>query len=115
MAWLKLQRWVRKIGARQHLPIFLFAFYGLLFVGAGFWTSQSRAAAPAGITSGSETAAQFVGSRKCAECHPREHAEWQSSQHAVAMQEANDKTVFGRFDGSTFSHGGVTSSLYRKG
>jgi Flp pilus assembly protein TadD len=48
------------------------------------------------------------------QCHPREHKEWQTSQHASAMQEANDKTVLGRFDGSTFSHGGVTSTFFKK-
>ena len=47
-------------------------------------------------------------------CHAREHGEWQSSQHATAMQHATDKTVLGRFDGSTFSHGGVTSTFYKK-
>ena len=30
------------------------------------------------------------------------------------MQEATDETVLGRFDGSTFSHGGVTSTFFKK-
>ena len=62
----------------------------------------------------STTTAQFVGSRSCAQCHQREYTEWQSSQHAVAMQEANDKSVLGDFSGATFSHGGVTSTFYKK-
>ena len=62
----------------------------------------------------STTTAQFIGSRSCAQCHQREYTEWQSSQHAVAMQEANDKTVLGDFSGATFSHGGVTSTFYKK-
>jgi predicted CXXCH cytochrome family protein len=87
--------------------------YGLLFVSVGFWTAESRATPPASTSA--DAVAEFVGSAKCADCHSREHAEWQSSQHAVAMQAANDKTVLGRFDGSTFSHYGATSTLFRKG
>ena len=30
------------------------------------------------------------------------------------MQEANDKSVLGDFTGATFSHGGVTSTFYKK-
>ena len=30
------------------------------------------------------------------------------------MQAANDKTVLGDFSGATFSHGGVTSTFYKK-
>jgi hypothetical protein len=29
------------------------------------------------------------------------------------MQETSDTTVLGRFDGSTFSHGGVTSTFFK--
>ena len=43
--------------------------------------------------------ANFVGSNQCAQCHATEHKDWLSSQHAVAMQEATEQTVLGRFDG----------------
>ena len=112
-AQLKLLQQVWRIIPRWRLAILLFT-YGLLSVSVGVWTSQSRATPPASISASPDAAADFVGSAKCADCHPREHAEWKSSQHAAAMQEANDKTVLGRFDGSTFSHGGVTSTFFTK-
>src|SRR6185312_12058265 len=99
------------------LPIVLLTVYGLLFVGVGANAPSHRATAQ---TSSDRSAAspigkaQFVGSAVCAECHQLEHAEWKSSQHSVAMQEANDKTVLGQFDGTTFSHAGVTTTFYRK-
>ena len=104
-------------GRSALLTSLLLAVYGLLFVVVGANVALHRASAQ---TSSDRPAlnpiekAQFVGSAACAECHQREHGEWQSSQHAVAMQEANDKTVLGQFDGTTFSHGGVTSTFYRK-
>ena len=95
----------------------LLAVYGLLFVGVGVYISQSQVTAQTstdGAPSGAAETVQFVGSASCAQCHPREHVEWQTSQHAAAMQEASDKTVLGQFDGSTFAHAGVTSTFYKK-
>jgi hypothetical protein len=40
--------------------------------------------------------------------------EWQSSQHAAAMQEATDQTVLGDFGAATLSYGGVTSTFFKK-
>jgi len=114
VARLRLHERCWTIAARWRLAILLLT-YGLLFLGVGLWTSQSRATTPASISAGPDAATQFVGSAKCADCHSREQAEWQSSQHAVAMQEANEKTVLGRFDGSAFNRGGVTTILLRKG
>ena len=95
----------------------LLAVYGLMFIGIGAYVSRSGVTAQTSTdiaaSSPSETA-QLIGSASCAQCHPREHAEWQTSQHAAAMQDASDKTVLGRFDGSTFSHDGVTSTFYEK-
>ena len=95
----------------------LLAVYGLLFVGVGVYISQSQVTAQTstdGAPSGAAETVQFVGSASCAQCHPREHVEWQTSQHAAAMLEASDKTVLGQFDGSTFAHAGVTSTFYKK-
>ncbi|HSI13031.1 MAG TPA: multiheme c-type cytochrome, partial [Chthoniobacter sp.] len=95
----------------------LLTAYGLLFVAVGAYVSLHRATAQTNSDRSASSPiekAQFVGSAACAECHQREHGEWQGSQHAAAMQEANDKTVLGQFDGATFSHGGVTSTFYRK-
>lgn len=58
---------------------------------------------------------RFVGSPRCAECHPAQAAAWRGSQHAVAMQEATPRTVLGRFDGDRFTYEGVTSTFLRRG
>jgi len=70
---------------------------------AWFAAAIARAAPPA-----------YVGSTACAPCHAPEHAKWAGSQHARAMQEATEHTVLGRFDGSTFTHAGVTTTFFRR-
>jgi cytochrome c553 len=106
-------------GYRSVIPAtLLLVVYGLMFAAVGANVSRTSVSAQTSLphtTSGSGEPARFVGSAACAECHPREHEGWRSSQHAVAMQEATDKTVLGRFDGGTFSHGGVTSTFFKKG
>jgi predicted CXXCH cytochrome family protein len=57
----------------------------------------------------------FVGSAKCATCHASEYADWKTSQHSVAMQNPRPSAVLGRFDGTRFSQGGVTSTFFRRG
>ena len=93
----------------------LFAAYALVFSALGSVMLSYRAGGqPNVITTDDRGSAHYVGSLTCVQCHPREHKDWQTSQHASAMQEANDKTVLGHFDGSTFSHGGVTSTFFKK-
>ncbi len=102
-------------GRRPIAIALLLAVYGLLFLSVGAFVSLGRVGAQTRIDGSDRSATvQFVGSRSCAQCHQREYTEWQSSQHAVAMQAANDKTVLGDFSGATFSHGGVTSTFYKK-
>jgi tetratricopeptide (TPR) repeat protein len=59
-------------------------------------------------------AATFVGSQSCASCHKNEDAEWRASQHHAAMQEADDKTVLGRFDGASFRKGMQENVFFRR-
>ena len=80
-----------------------------------------RATAPAVVeapgTAGPETAgpsAAYVGSAACARCHEAESKAWQGSQHALAMQVADERTVLGDFDDAKFSHFGVTSTFFRR-
>lgn len=58
--------------------------------------------------------AEFVGSQNCVSCHQREHANWKSSDHHAAMQEVNERSVLGDFDGAKFTQDGVTSTFYKK-
>lgn len=56
----------------------------------------------------------FAGSTACAECHADQHAAWQGSQHALAMQEATATAVLGDFGDATFTAGAVTSRFFRR-
>jgi hypothetical protein len=51
----------------------------------------------------------YVGSEACAVCHRSELAAWQGSDHDLAMQEANERTVLGDFGDASLEHAGVTS------
>src|SRR5262249_43766541 len=63
---------------------------------------------------GNPSDAAFVGGQVCAGCHQSELALWRGSDHDNAMAEANDSTVLGDFNGTSFTHFGVTSTFYRK-
>ena len=56
----------------------------------------------------------FVGLAKCASCHQKEADAYRGSDHALAMQPANDQTVQGDFANARFSHRGVTSTFFRR-
>jgi predicted CXXCH cytochrome family protein len=57
----------------------------------------------------------FAGSAACASCHQREHAAWQGSQHAHALQPARPDTVAGNFNEASFDKDGVVSRFLRQG
>lgn len=59
-------------------------------------------------------AAGFVGSDRCAPCHAEEHAAWQGSQHARAMQHASAATVLGDFGGARLRYAGLVHRFDRQ-
>ncbi|WP_437756464.1 multiheme c-type cytochrome [Sorangium sp. So ce1389] len=59
-------------------------------------------------------AAGFVGSDRCAPCHAEEHAAWQGSQHARAMQHASAATVLGNFEGARLRYAGQLHRFERQ-
>jgi Flp pilus assembly protein TadD len=62
----------------------------------------------------SASAPTYVGESRCAQCHSSEAEAWRSSNHARAMQLANDGTVLGDFNDARFSKDAVTSTFYKK-
>lgn len=56
----------------------------------------------------------FVGRARCEPCHAEETRRWTGSHHDLAMQEATEETVLGRFDGTTFTQHGVTTTFARR-
>ncbi|MDF1663725.1 MAG: tetratricopeptide repeat protein [Planctomycetota bacterium] len=61
-----------------------------------------------------DEATGFVENTQCVQCHEPEFKEWLSSHHEKSMQIANEKTVLGDFQNTSFTHNGVTSRFFRK-
>jgi predicted CXXCH cytochrome family protein len=60
------------------------------------------------------TAATYVTSAACKECHAAQFAAWDRSQHAAAMAEASERTVLGDFAQARFTSGGIASTFIRR-
>ncbi len=74
----------------------------------------AASAAPPGASTTRALAASYVGGKACAECHAKEHAAWQGSDHDLAMQVAADKSVRGKFGGTKFVYAGTTSTFFKR-
>lgn len=59
-------------------------------------------------------AAEFVGSETCAGCHRVQADLWRPSQHKLAMQHADEKSVLGDFNNASFDYFGVHSRFFRR-
>ncbi|SDC23250.1 cytochrome c3 family protein [Ruegeria marina] len=57
----------------------------------------------------------YVGSAACTGCHEEETAAWFGSHHALAWTEPGPDTVLADFDGTEFSHGGLSAAFRREG
>lgn len=55
----------------------------------------------------------YVGSAACAACHADAAEAWRGSHHALAWTEATPENVLADFDGTTFSHDGMTARFRR--
>lgn len=51
----------------------------------------------------------FADNARCLQCHREQAEAWAGSHHDLAMAPANTDTVLGDFNGSEFTHGGVTT------
>ena len=65
-------------------------------------------------TAGSDATATYVGAQTCAGCHAQQQAAWAQSDHARAMQVANETTVLGDFADRRFAYGAVGSTFFRR-
>ena len=57
----------------------------------------------------------YAGGAQCASCHEKEHAAWKGSDHDLAMQIADQKSVLGNFANAKLSYAGITSTFSRRG
>jgi hypothetical protein len=60
------------------------------------------------------SSATYIGAERCAGCHAQAAETWRQSDHALAMQEANDSTVLGNFQNGRFTKDGLTSTFHLK-
>jgi predicted CXXCH cytochrome family protein len=89
------------------------AIAALIVVGAGV-ALEFLARAPSATSGLAKETPSFVGSATCIGCHSDQGGQWDVSQHAHAMAHANEETVFGDFDDSSFDYFGVKSRFFRK-
>jgi len=84
----------------QALPGSLFAVLSVLFC-LGVWGLIAPLAAQ-------NAPPAYVGSSTCTGCHDAQVALWAGSHHALAWTDASPKTIVADFDGTSFSHDGMT-------
>ena len=58
--------------------------------------------------------ARYVGGNACAECHAAQQAAWRGSDHDLAMQVADERSVLGDFANARFKYAGTTSTFVRR-
>jgi hypothetical protein len=57
----------------------------------------------------------YVGSESCTDCHTDEAAAWKGSHHQLAWTPPDADHILADFEGTTFTHQGVTSTFTREG
>ncbi len=96
------------------------ASIAVLLVAAGAFFYQSSRSSVEGARSAvdpiavTSPSAEYVGRGACAACHPKESEAWRGSDHDLAMQAADDKTVLGDFADAKFQYAGTTSTFFRR-
>lgn len=86
---------------------------GLLWSGTGAFAAGAFAAEGEDVAATDEQA--FVADDLCRDCHQPEHDDWLASHHKHAMAPATADTVLGKFDGTHFTYGGVTTLFLHEG
>jgi predicted CXXCH cytochrome family protein len=61
-----------------------------------------------------QTQTIFIGSAACKQCHSSEYKDWLSSDHYLAMQEANNSSFLGLLNSSPIKLDGVVNQVYAK-
>ncbi len=98
------------------------AILALVALGLALWRFGAHRAAPpavveqpaSGTPAHEPLPAGYAGSASCARCHAVESEAWTGSQHALAMQVADERTVRGDFKDAKFRQFGVTSTFFRR-
>lgn len=81
---------------------------------AGATASPSAAAPSTTTTNWPTSAATYVGTRQCAECHEKAFTAYRGSDHDRAIEEPSREAVLAPFDGEAFVHDGARSTFVRR-
>lgn len=84
----------------------------LVTAAAGVWMLAGRPGLPGRAPASAK--AEYVGSSRCRSCHTAQYESWKGSHHNQAMQTAEPGRVLGDFDNARVTHGGVTSTFFRR-
>jgi hypothetical protein len=79
------------------------------------WQAALAAAIMLMLPARADEPATFVGAQSCAACHRVQFEAWKGSHHALAMQDATEKTVLADFADAKLEHSGVATSFFRNG
>ena len=106
---------------RPGFAVWIFGLGVLVAVIAGavmFWPERGHSPAAAATDPRSRAAAtsiaEHVGGKVCAECHAKQFDAWRGSDHDLAMQVADEKSVLGNFADARFTYAGTTSRFFRR-
>lgn len=61
------------------------------------------------------TAAEYVGTKVCVDCHQDAYQDWQGSHHQLAMQHASKTSILGDFNNVEFKFANKMNHFYTKG
>ena len=90
---------------RRSMLLWLVVAALVVLGGTGWWLFAAPRSTP--------TVATFVGRGVCAECHPRQAETWRGSDHDLAMQPADRRTVLADFGGPAPVKGAAATFLWR--
>ena len=97
---------------RRSLVIFASLASILLLAALYVWKKNTS---PSDVNSvKSSPPAHFTGSAACVSCHQPEAEQWQNSDHHRAMELADEQTVLGNFDNSSFTYFGRKTVFFRQ-
>ncbi len=100
---------------RSPRPLFFLIIPPVLLILAVFVSQCGERNGDKASSSGDEkTGAEYIGRESCKECHEREYELFQGSDHDLAMDEANEKTVLGNFNDLTIEHFGYKTRFFKR-
>ena len=85
----------------------------LITVAAGLYFYRGSTK-PVAVSTNALAHAEYVGGKTCISCHAEENKAWTGSDHDLAMQVADSKSVLGNFNNATFSYAGVKSRFFTR-